>query len=355
MKTGVGLCAPPAQSALQIMAGLACLAIARASVRDKGVTVCLEASSSRRFDLVRAAIQMLQVSAEVKPSLEITSSSKAEEVMFYKSFPAFRLVCNLQWHSESALELFLSPNKPRPDFLVFALDSDLRTLEEATNFCQRTVFPNENIVAFVGNVTGTWNPIVKHRIGGKLCVLTPVTDELEELEIEVRAKVCHAIYCLGKSRIQRIQDLDPHEFLHSWQELPEIVKQSNRNTAMHHLVKRVAWTTNNERSNAEMLKHLTRSEHMRWMAEKAMDNWRWKDGVGGQDATDQKKLFSNMIRFDSLPQEEKDKDLGSFLWALRLTEVELNRLNLKDEDRLRVQIGQVLEQVYCGSQSQVGK
>jgi hypothetical protein len=105
-----------------------------------------------------------------------------------------------------------------------------------------------------------------------------------------------------------------------WEKLPEHLKDSNRLQAGHHCVKREAWQ-HREEDEQSLLIHLGRCEHMRWMAEKVMDGWRWS-GSNCEESRDDKKLLHHLlIPFDELTQAEKDKDLNPIRRALGLQEL----------------------------------
>ena len=85
---------------------------------------------------------------------------------------------------------------------------------------------------------------------------------------------------------------------------------------MHHKVKQHIWATRLEGENANMLDFLSRCEHMRWMAEKAMDGWRWSGSHDPESRNNKKLLHHLMVPYDALSRSEKDKDCNAFLWAL---------------------------------------
>ena len=67
-----------------------------------------------------------------------------------------------------------------------------------------------------------------------------------------------------------------------------------------------------------MLVHLSRSEHMRWMAERAMDGWRWSGSNEASSRENDRLLHHLLVPYDALSNHDKDKDYHSFLWALDL-------------------------------------
>ena len=92
-----------------------------------------------------------------------------------------------------------------------------------------------------------------------------------------------------------------------------------------------------------MLVHLSRCEHMRWMAEKAMDGWRWS-GSSDKLTRDNDKLKHHLlVPYDSLESPEKDKDYNAFLWALDIPDEKLNCVNLSEESKRMVKFAKEIK------------
>jgi hypothetical protein len=105
-----------------------------------------------------------------------------------------------------------------------------------------------------------------------------------------------------------------------WALLAERYRESNRLLALHHEVKKAAWEHRCKGQDNEMLVHLSRSEHMRWMAEKAMDGWRWSGSNNENSRKNDRLLHHQLVPYDALTNHAKDKDYNTFLWALDLPE-----------------------------------
>ena len=102
---------------------------------------------------------------------------------------------------------------------------------------------------------------------------------------------------------------NPGESASSWGNLSEMMKDSNRLAAAHDAVKKAVWSSRGEQSEDQIIEHLARCEHLRWMGEKVMDGWRWS-GSNAKESRDNSRLLHHLfVPYDQLNQKEKDKDL----------------------------------------------
>lgn len=101
----------------------------------------------------------------------------------------------------------------------------------------------------------------------------------------------------------------------NWQNLPETLKDANRNQADHLQIKCKAITGSthataesfSQHLNAVTLERLARMEHDRWMAEKLLDGWRYTPGIKDIAA----RLSPSLIAWEHLPESEREKDRDS--------------------------------------------
>ncbi len=93
-----------------------------------------------------------------------------------------------------------------------------------------------------------------------------------------------------------------------------------------------------------MITHLSRCEHMRWMAEKVMDGWRWSQSHDKNSRENDKLKHHLLTVYDSLSCSEKDKDYNAFLWVLNLPDSLLDQLELDDDCKRLVHFGKELAQ-----------
>lgn len=324
-----------------LMLKIACEAAKADSLRTRGARILIDASDDTRQELLRAAILMLQISGDKKPVLEITSADSVEKAAFLDRYPAADLVADMRWHSGTASQTFPESSNDSPDFAVFSLGSDIETLEAAERFWMRHAIPNERVIACLQGESDTIHSKSLQKKERDFSVFNLISfglgakDPLEP-DIENRAKICHAVYFNNERAKDSSYGTKPGNLPENWNRLPERTRESNRLAAMHHEVKRHAWQAKGNMGDLEMLAHLSRCEHMRWMAEKAMDGWRWS-GSESKESRDNDKLKHHLlISYDSLANPEKDKDYNAFLWSLDIPEKELEKFRVNDEARRMV-------------------
>jgi hypothetical protein len=320
----------------RLMLDIACKAIKDPMLRKHGARLLIEGSGATLQELIRAAILMLQISGEEKPTIIATSTSPAEAEVFNNRFPAAPLVADIHWHTESACQVFPEGSGESPDFAIFANASDIETLEAAERFWMRHNTADDRVIACLHGESDSTHMEVLHKKERDFTVINLLSLGLGskhplEPDIEHRAKTCHAVYFQNEKSKNANYGNGPTDLPENWHLLPERLRESNRLAAMHHEVKRTAWHAKGDSCTADILTHFARCEHMRWRAEKAMDGWRWS-GSKSKESRDNDKLRHHLlIPFDALNSDEKKKDYNAFLWALDISQEELDKIPL-DED-----------------------
>ena len=107
---------------------------------------------------------------------------------------------------------------------------------------------------------------------------------------------------------------------------------------MHHQIKKNAWHSREPNKAMEMLIHLSRCEHMRWMAEKAMDGWRWSGSLDKGSRDNTKLKHHLLVSYDALDNPEKEKDYNVFLWALDISDADMEEIDISEESKRMVQL-----------------
>lgn len=308
-------------------------------LRIKGVTLLIEAGESRLQELVRSAIMIIQVSGEKKLRLELTATNARQQKEFCDRFPSASIVADINWHDESASMIFPEGSEMRPDFAVFACESDIESLELTERYWMRHEIDGQRVIACLrGNSDATYMDLIRKKHNDirveNLLPLGLGNEYPLDTDIERKAKLCHAIYSgIAKPEASDFCDTDE-----SWSQLSERLKESNRLVARHNEIKRVAWGNLGSVPSAEMLSFLSRCEHMRWMAEKAMDGWRWSGSYDSSSRNNEKLKHHLLVPFDSLSNRDVEKDYSMFLWALDLEDNELDQLNLTEKAREMIRL-----------------
>lgn len=316
------------KAARQLMLEIASEATKTSACREDGVRVLIDAAGTYQQELIRAGALMLQISAEKKPRIDLCSAAVNGQSVFMERFPAAALVVDLAWNEGTADASFPERGNACPDFAIFALGDDTATLEAADRFRIRHRIPASRIFVCLGNTTELCELVAKSvvkcdlgtmEIRNWFSLALGQKDPLE-LDIDEVAKRCHAVYCQKEIERAAKDGKRWNDLPQDWAQLAERYRESNRLLAMHHEVKKIAWANRSDGQDNEMLVHLSRSEHMRWMAEKAMDGWRWSGSNEATSRNNDRLLHHLLVPYDALSNDEKDKDYHTFLWALDLPE-----------------------------------
>jgi len=324
-----------------LMLRLALTAARQPNFRKDGVRILIEASGDMQHELVRSAILMLQISVDKKPRLELTSSSVEQRAVFLERFPEVNLVAEVSWHTQSATEVFPEGCDECLDFAVFALETEIETLEATERFWMRHDVGGDRVIACLrGNNDATYIESVQKKPGDftveNLLPLGLGKEYPLDPDVEEKANLCHTIYFKN----EKVKNPEFKGIKENWRELPERLRESNRLAARHNEIKKAIWQTRGEVSPSEMLRFLSQCEHMRWMAEKVMDGWRWT-GTSDKASRDNLKLKHHLlIPFDALTNQEVEKDYAMFLWALDLSDSELQTLTMNEDAQRMLHISQ---------------
>lgn len=311
------------RAARNLMLEIACLAAADEEMQRRGIRLLIEAGGGLRQELVRAAAVVLQISGDIKPVIYLTSATPAETAEFQESFPAASLAVDIEWNDANANDVFKEGGESTPDFAVFAKSQDSATLEAADRFLKRHDIPNARVFACLcsemelfgaGSIRAQDRDfVVRNLFALGLGKVDPL-----ETEIEKEATRCHDIYWRNQKAENPSYGAGINDLPMEWRQLSERYRESNRLTALHHEVKRQLWKTRKPNGEANMLEHLARCEHMRWVAEKVMDGWRWSGSLDSSTRDNQKLRHHLLVPYDALNRSERDKDYETFLWALGL-------------------------------------
>lgn len=311
------------RAARQLMLEIAAQLASDPAFRIRGARLLIEAADPFRDEIIRAAAVMLQISGETKPAFDITCSGEEDRKSFEARFPTANLIADLRWHVQSADELFPEGGAVQPDAAVFAQATDAQTLECAERFRLRHSLPPDRIIALLRSTAELYDLALAAseahaaQAGGSVKVRNLFglglgdEDPLDE-KIDGEAAQLHVEYCRREKEKDRMWRKLPE----TWQELCDSAREVNRLQAAHFHVKKEAWASRAKGEDEAVLAHLARSEHMRWMAVKAMDGWRWTGSSDPANRDDKRKLHHLLVPFDDLSGHEIAKDLEPIKKAL---------------------------------------
>ena len=301
------------RAARKILNELSCRVAVDTMVRKRGATLLIEACNPLRDELIRAASVFLQISGDILPTITLTHASDRDRREFEAHYPdAFRVV-KLQWHDGPIDELIGKLGYESPDLAIFAHDEDTSTLDAAQQFRVRIGSQSslkETIMACLHDADELLK-LAKGNSGFAVCNLFELSlgddDPLDDSS-EKAAQALHEAYCLE----------NPGQ-LPSWEKLSEMVKDSNRLAAAHNGVKNAIWESRGGQGEDSVIEHLARCEHLRWMAEKVMDGWRWSGNAEKSSRDDSRLLHHLFVSYDQLSQEEKAKDVVVVKKSLKIS------------------------------------
>ena len=283
----------------QILCNAACALAEDPLIRGRGVNLLIESTEALRDEIIRAVAVFFQISGDRRPTIHLTCTTVQERSKFEVRYPDAWRVIDVKWHNESIENVCTQHRQCQPDIALFALSNDSASLEAADRFRVRHALASTKIIACLRD-GGELFKVAKEQKGIGVTIENLYASSIGNDDvIDTQAKELHASY----------RALHPEE-LPSWDDLPEVVKDSNRLAVDHHAIKKSAWSTRKPLSDEEMLDHLSRCEHLRWMAEKVMEGWRWSGSADPSSRNNDRLLHHLLIPFDELSQDDKHKDLN---------------------------------------------
>ena len=133
------------------------------------------------------------------------------------------------------------------------------------------------------------------------------TFSLENIKAEALNDIAQAIHASFYGDGHKPSDPQVKE---AWDDLPEYLKEANRNPAEHIAIKCLAIGCDISAGGIPKLEDLeanieilARMEHARWMADKKLQGWKW-----GEETNKQRLTHKNLVPWEDLPEEEKEKD-----------------------------------------------
>jgi hypothetical protein len=149
---------------------------------------------------------------------------------------------------------------------------------------------------------------------------------LSEMD-DTRARQFHDDYCASDNERVRTQPgAQPAPANKPWEQLPETLRNANRMTADHfdvkmraigcHVVPKEQVEGDAVKLNPQEVELLSIMEHNRWWADRALDGWT----LGPRN--DPNKVHPNMVPYEELDEEAKQKDRNFVLHMVKVLENE---------------------------------
>ncbi|MDB4452473.1 RyR domain-containing protein, partial [Akkermansiaceae bacterium] len=201
-----------------------------------------------------------------------------------------------------------------PDLALFAMDSDLRTLELVDRCLSRN--PEMKSAQVVACLAGA-GPLkelaqVEEEAGDSPCVVS-IFDFLSRKE----GIVSHAMDDEGRHLHEQYRANADYP-VQAWAELSEFHRNSNRLAALQRDVYQLAWEKwRGQTDESDLLEFLAECEHMRWMAFHLMAGYRYDAAGVSREQRLRMKVHPDLVEYHCLTEEGKEKDRENIRAALR--------------------------------------
>jgi voltage-gated potassium channel Kch len=291
-----------------------------ADIPKRPLKVYIHASAKLRCALVRSLAMIGQMTAEKGINLNLFSTTLKEKLQFESKFPAVNYCCEIKWHSKSIEVVQLDLISP-PDFVIFALESDIENLYQAEQILMKLPELRQDcVIACMSDSDDLREVALINDCSNRRPRIVFLYEDLCEADMtighimEAEGRSIHDLY---------IKNLNSTERAVSWDLLPEFVKGSNRLAAMHRPLKQAFHQHLISLGVAEkdILDHLTVSEHHRWMAYHVMNGWSPSEYViKERSVRTMSRKHHSIVPFEFLDEKTKALDFSNVLQALKLSQ-----------------------------------
>lgn len=284
--------------------------------------VCVEAADAYRIEMLRALVMLVQIAGDQPLIIHVCGSDGRDQHYFEDLFPAAEMAVSLYWHQESAIKLLRggADGFDNVDAAVFAMESAPECLHAAETF--RQTCPNLSVLVYACMLdTGDLFKMAcdqEQQKGRELCHLSDIIikslyqidDEKDGSLFELCEKGAIAIAKKYDQEQSKTKTVEPFE------QKSLFLQDSNRMAAMHAGIKRVLWNKRTpEMDDEQVIEHLCKCEHMRWIGFHVMQGWQPKEDGGEKDK--ERKLHPDIKPFSDLTSEEQRKDRDPVNWAIK--------------------------------------
>ena len=276
--------------------------------KEQGPRFLIIADSSLKDDLLKQAIQFVQISGESVPSFTITTKDPEDEGYFRSKYPDIDLVAKVEFidspkNRVADAQMFADQSF---DVLIVSLENELETIGLTYEMLDSSSI---NIGKGYALLRESQKIDMNHHERLKIMSLSEYgkkSPEFGDFDMEKEAEDNHNAYLAGLSEEKRLG-------AKTWEQLEYAVKEANRLAVLHRKVKLKLKETRGGQSVEELIASLACSEHQRWKAEKILSGWR-----SGTKRDNERKIHDNICPYSKLTDEIKGYDVTQVKEALGL-------------------------------------
>jgi hypothetical protein len=198
------------------------------------------------------------------------------------------------------------------DLAFAACDDDMASINLASRLIQSQALAGGPVVACLRPSTNL-EPAIRSACASQgllirdIAALGCTAENLITGELDKEARLQHQRYYEGE--IARGRSPGETPALVEWEQLPEALREANRNQVDHQPIKRAVLRRS---TSPETLEAVAEAEHRRWMADRIIAGWR-----RGETRDDARKLHPSLRPYHDLTETEKDKDREAVTTALQ--------------------------------------
>ncbi|MBE87580.1 MAG: hypothetical protein CMO69_07590 [Verrucomicrobiales bacterium] len=276
--------------------------------KEQGPRFLIIADSSLNDDLLKQAIQFVQISGESVPSFTITTKDPEDRGYFRSKYPDIDLVAKVEFidspkNRVADAQMFADQSF---DVLIVSLENELDTIGLTYEMLDSSSI---NIVKGYALLRESQKIDMNHHERLRIMSLSEYgkkSPEFGDFDMEKEAEDNHNAYLAGLSEEKRLG-------AKTWEQLEYAAKEANRLAVLHRKVKLKLKETRGDQSVEELISSLACSEHQRWKAEKILSGWR-----SGTKRDDERKVHDNICSYSELTDEIKGYDVTQVKEALGL-------------------------------------
>lgn len=215
-------------------------------------------------------------------------------------------------HELSGIDLPAMTGSQGWDLAFVACEDDLATVNLATRLLQSEALAGGRVIACLRPSSNLESAIRTTCASPRLEIRTIAAlgcevDNLLLGELDREARRLHDGYF--RSEIARGRTVGETPALVEWEQLPETMREANRNQMDHQPIKRAALAHS---TSPDSLEALAEAEHRRWMADRIIAGWRY-----AETRDDARKLHPSLRPYPDLGEAEKNKDRDAVATVLK--------------------------------------